>query len=132
MTPSIQASSNLLTQLANPAGRALVLAGVAGLTLAAFRVKTASLRLFTWTAVLYGAVAMPLMGWMLPPMAVPIPAFLRHDAAPVSQFQSSAKVPAPTSTIAKQAHLARADATIGRSRNQTAGQASPMPDRDAL
>src|SRR5208282_999651 len=123
MTPSIQASSNLLTQLANPAGRALLLAGVAGLTLAAFRVKAASLRLFTWTAVLYGALALPLLGWMLPPMAVPIPAFLRHDAAQASQFQSSAMVPAPISTIANHAPLTRADATIGRSWNQNAGQA---------
>ncbi len=126
MTPTLQASSNLLAQLANPAARALVLAGAAGLALAAFRVKAASLRLFTWTAVLYGAVAMPVLGWMLPPMAIPIPAFLRYDSTQASQFQSSANAPAPISTIAKPASLTRADATSGRSRSENAGQALPV------
>ncbi len=35
------------------------------------------LRLFTWTAVLYAALAMPLLGWMLPPLPVPMPAMLQ-------------------------------------------------------
>ena len=127
MTPSMQASSNLLTQLANPAARALLLASVAGLALAAFRVKAASLRLLTWTAVLYGAVAMPLLGWMLPPMAIPIPASLRYDSGQASQVQSAAKVPAPISTITKHASLTPADATTERSSNETAGQVLPVP-----
>ena len=58
-TSGLQASTNLLAQLANPAARALVLGAAAGLGLAAFRVKTTSMRLFTWTAVLYAALAMP-------------------------------------------------------------------------
>ncbi len=89
------ASSSLLMQLANPAVRALALAAGAGLGLAAFRVRASSARLFTWTAVLYAAVAMPLLGWMLPPLPVPMPAMFQpavqtpQDQAP----QRDAAVP---------------------------------------
>ena len=68
-----------LTDLISSAGRALVLAGVAAFGLAAFRVKNTSLRLFTWTAVLYAALAMPLLGRLLPPLSIPTPAFLQSD-----------------------------------------------------
>jgi beta-lactamase regulating signal transducer with metallopeptidase domain len=80
MTPTaaIEASTSLLVQLANPAARALVLAGAAGLGLIAFRVKSTSVRLFTWTAVLYAALAMPVLGWILPSLPVPTPAFLQY------------------------------------------------------
>ena len=54
-------SSILLVQLAVPALRGIALAGAAGLGLAAFRVKSTSQRLFTWTAVLYAALAIPLL-----------------------------------------------------------------------
>ena len=79
MTPTValEASTSLLAQLANPAARALTLAVAAGLGLAAFRVKAATLRLFTWTAVLYAALAMPFLGHILPPLPVPTPAFLQ-------------------------------------------------------
>lgn len=81
MTPTaaLEASTNLLAQLVDPAARTLALAAAAGVALAAFRVRATSLRLFTWTAVLYAAIAMPLLGWMLPPLPVPTPRFL-HDA----------------------------------------------------
>jgi beta-lactamase regulating signal transducer with metallopeptidase domain len=79
MTPTavLQASSSLLTQVASPAARSLALAGVAALGLAVFRVKTTSVRLFTWAAVLYAALAMPLLGWMLPPLSIPMPELLQ-------------------------------------------------------
>ena len=51
---------SILTGLAIPALRALVLSGVAGCGLAAFRTKSTAARLFTWTTVLYAALAMPL------------------------------------------------------------------------
>jgi beta-lactamase regulating signal transducer with metallopeptidase domain len=76
---SIPAATNLLAQLANPAIRALILSVIVGLGLAAFRVRTTSLRLFTWTAVLYAAVAMPLLQWMLPPLPIHAPAFLQSE-----------------------------------------------------
>jgi beta-lactamase regulating signal transducer with metallopeptidase domain len=72
-TAALQASTNLLAQLANPAARALALAAAAGLALAAFRVKAISTRLFTWTAVLYAALAMPVLLWILPPMPIATP-----------------------------------------------------------
>jgi beta-lactamase regulating signal transducer with metallopeptidase domain/peptidoglycan hydrolase CwlO-like protein len=86
MTPTaaMQASTSILVQLTNPAARGLALGVAAGLGLAAFRVKTTSVRLFTWTAVLYAALAMPILGWMLPPLPVPTPAFLQHQTEQVA------------------------------------------------
>jgi hypothetical protein len=83
------ASINLLAQLANPAARSLLLGVTAGVALAALRVKTTSTRLFTWTAVLYAALAMPMLGWMLPPLPIPAPAFLsRAINTPISHESS--------------------------------------------
>jgi len=75
---ALPASTSLLAQLANSAARALVLSVIVGLALTAFRVKTTGLRLLTWTAVLYAAIAMPLLQWMLPPLPIPAPAFLQN------------------------------------------------------
>jgi beta-lactamase regulating signal transducer with metallopeptidase domain len=65
-----------LAQLAILAVRVLALASIAGLGLVVFRVKAAALRLFTWTAVLYAALAMPLLGRILPAFHVRAPAIL--------------------------------------------------------
>jgi beta-lactamase regulating signal transducer with metallopeptidase domain len=86
---TVQASTSFLAQLVNPAARALILSVIAGGGLAAFRARSTSLRLFTWTAVLYGALAMPLLQWMLPPLHVPAPtilqaAFVQKDAPIIS------------------------------------------------
>jgi beta-lactamase regulating signal transducer with metallopeptidase domain len=83
MTPvsATQSASSFLMQLANPAARALALAIAAGLGLALLRVKNTSVQLFTWTAVLYAAITMPFLAWMLPPLAVPMPAFFQHETA---------------------------------------------------
>ncbi len=80
---AISASTSVLELLANSAVRALALAGAAGLALAAFRVKSTTMRLFTWTAVLYASLAMPLLQSMLPPVAVPTPAIFQSGAAHV-------------------------------------------------
>jgi beta-lactamase regulating signal transducer with metallopeptidase domain len=82
MTPIAidQLSASLLAPLAAAGLRALVLGGIAGFGLAAFRVKATSVRLFTWTAVLYAAFAMPLLERMLPALPIPSPAFLEHRA----------------------------------------------------
>jgi bla regulator protein BlaR1 len=103
LTPSISFSSNLLAQLANPAARTFVLAAAAALALAAFRVKATSARLFTWTAVLYAALAMPFLGWLLPPLPIPTPAFAWQDfgwrsasnPAIKPSFSARASAPAP-------------------------------------
>src|ERR1039458_10148270 len=77
-TAALQTSSTLLAQLANPAARALALGAAAGLGLAAFRVKATSTRLFTWTAVLYAALAMPVLLWILPPVPIAAPPSLQN------------------------------------------------------
>ena len=75
---AVPASTKVLAHLLNPAVRALLLSLIVGAGLAGFRVRTASLRLFTWTAVLYAALAMPMLQWLLPPLAIPAPAFLEN------------------------------------------------------
>jgi beta-lactamase regulating signal transducer with metallopeptidase domain len=77
---AVQLSTSFLVAIATAAVRTLALGGAAGLGLAALRVKTSSVRLFTWTAVLYAALAMPLLEWMLPPLPVPTPTFLQYGA----------------------------------------------------
>ena len=81
--------ASMLTALAIPALRALVLSGVAGCGLAAFRTKSTAARLFTWTTVLYAALAMPLLEWMLPAVVVPTPAVLRSTPAPFLTVSNS-------------------------------------------
>lgn len=76
----MQTLAALPVQLVDPALRALILAAVAGIALAIFRVKTTSLRLLTWRGILYGALALPILGWMLPPLLVPVPSFLQRQA----------------------------------------------------
>jgi beta-lactamase regulating signal transducer with metallopeptidase domain len=68
----------LASELVASGARSFVVAGVAAAGLAAFRPKATSLRLFTWTAVLYASFVLPLLGWLLPPLQVPAPEFLRH------------------------------------------------------
>ena len=112
---AIQASTNLLAQLANPAGRSLILGVAAGAALAAFRVKTTSTRLFTWTAVLYAALAMPLLGWMLPPLPIPTPAFLKDV---VSNAPVAGQISVATSDLNLPGEAAerRQNAALGASR----------------
>src|ERR1022692_4807904 len=106
MTPTatIEASTSLLTQLVNPAARALVLGCAVGLGLAVFRVRATSVRLFTWTGVLYAALAMPLLGRILPPLPVPTPAFLQYETTrPVTTVGASKPLTAPIHSAAGQA-----------------------------
>ena len=77
------ANSSLLLLLLNAAARALALAAVAGTALSILRVKNISTRLFTWTAVLYAALAIPALGWLLPPLSLPLPALLQGVSIPV-------------------------------------------------
>ncbi|HEY6768456.1 MAG TPA: M56 family metallopeptidase [Candidatus Sulfotelmatobacter sp.] len=81
----VEVSTTLLLAIVSPAIRALVIGCAAGLGLAAFRVKATSVRLFSWTTVLYIALAMPFLGWILPPLNISTPGFLQ-------QFSQSAAV----------------------------------------
>lgn len=70
-------SAEVVRQLVNPAARSIMLACCAGLALAALRTKSTSVRLFAWQAVLYAALAMPLLGWVLPAITIAAPSALR-------------------------------------------------------
>jgi beta-lactamase regulating signal transducer with metallopeptidase domain len=74
----------LVSELVASGARSLMVAGMAAAALAAFRPKATSLRLFTWTGVLYASVALPLLGWVLPPLQVSAPQFLQHQFAPTT------------------------------------------------
>jgi len=80
--------------------RVLALAAVASLALAAFRARATSVRLFTWTALLYAALAMPLLQSLLPMLPIPALAFLSiQPARPTSHV-----------TIVRTAYLTKTDA----------------------
>src|SRR5215469_1905095 len=88
----------LLPFLLIAAARTSVLAAGAGLLLAVFRVKKSSARLFTWVALLYVGLSMPFLGWLLPPIALPIP-FLRSPLHTVPDDAFAAIVSGPRSSI---------------------------------
>ena len=73
--------ADLFGQVANSALRTLVLGAGAGLGLAVLRVKSASVRLLAWTAVMYAALAMPLLAWILPSLPAPVPDLSWEHAA---------------------------------------------------
>ncbi len=72
-------SGALISVLVTSALRSLLLAGVAAVGLAIFRSKATSVRLFTWSGVLYASLALPLLGSFLPPLEVHAPEFVRHS-----------------------------------------------------
>jgi bla regulator protein blaR1 len=84
----------LVTRIAEPAIRSLLVAAVAGLALAIFRPRSVSLRLATWTIVLFAALAMPFLGWLLPsvPLRLPAPSAARARTV-VAAAQPMAQAP---------------------------------------
>src|SRR5690242_3449823 len=89
--------ADLLVFLAEPALRSLALGCIAALVVAMLRKKRAAVRLRTWAGLLYGALAMPLLGVSLPGMNVPVSAGVwpraRLASPPVA---SEARTPAVT------------------------------------
>jgi GWxTD domain-containing protein len=79
---------SVIWTLATWAIRSTMLATVAGLLLWSFRVKDASVRLTIWTAVLAGALLIPLLAITAPGISIPLPNFLSTPAAtnPVEVF----------------------------------------------
>lgn len=106
--------ADLLVFLAEPALRSLALGCIAALVVAMLRKKRAAVRLRIWTALLYVALAMPLLGVFLPGMNVPVPAGVwpraRMATAPVS---SKAPAPAVTKTVSPTLNLERNNAPAG-------------------
>ena len=121
LTTAVDGLPSLLPQVANPAVRALVLGVSAGLVLTAFRVRAASLRLFTWTAVLYAAIAMPLLGRMLPPLTLSAPAvFGIGSGRPIPDEVLDAQAPAAplTSSVHASAERNQAKRTSSETNKQ--------------
>jgi beta-lactamase regulating signal transducer with metallopeptidase domain len=81
LIPANPWSAAFLAHLVDAAARSLILAAAVALALAALRIRSAALRLAAWTAVLYAALAMPLLGPFLPRLAVPMPSFFQASAA---------------------------------------------------
>ena len=81
-----QLAPRVMVHLADAAMRSIALACLAVLLLAAFRVRHVSTQLAVWTGVLYAALAMPLLVWLLPaiPVHLRIPAKQVMAAAPIS------------------------------------------------
>ena len=94
--------ATLLMQLGWWTAKTMVLALAAGFGLTVFRAKSTSSRLFTWTAVLYAALAIPLLGWLLPPLPIPLPALPHRDAAS-SAVEVLPPVATPRSGVATEA-----------------------------
>jgi len=70
------APAGFLTHLADAAARSFVLGCIAGLALNVSRVKSVSLRLNVWRAVLCVALVMPFLGLLLPALTFRLPAQL--------------------------------------------------------
>ncbi|HEV2378791.1 MAG TPA: M56 family metallopeptidase [Terriglobia bacterium] len=73
MNAFIQHDRAFIHALIDPALRAVLLAGLAGLALRAFRVKHSSAQLAVWTGVLYVSLALPLLTSLLPPVSLRVP-----------------------------------------------------------
>ena len=71
--PVVHACSAFLAHLFAPAARSLCLGCLAALAVGALRVKSVSGRLAVWKMVLYAALAMPLLGLILPPLSLELP-----------------------------------------------------------
>src|ERR1700686_1607260 len=78
---ALPAPVTFLAHFGIPAARVLTLSVIVGLGLSVFRVKNTSLRLFTWTAVLYAALAMPFLQQVVPTLPISAPALLEHKLA---------------------------------------------------
>jgi beta-lactamase regulating signal transducer with metallopeptidase domain len=127
LTAALEGASNLLMQVANPAARAVLLAGAAGLALSASRVKATSTRLFTWTAVLYASLAMPVLGWLLPPVSVPALSFPQYETSPAASNDFSRAQPVAVAAVpspAKGAPIARDTRARNTSSDKAIGQIS--------
>jgi beta-lactamase regulating signal transducer with metallopeptidase domain len=94
LSPGLDAPANFAAHVLQPAARSLAFACVAGLVLAAFRVRSIALRLAIWRTVLVVALAMPLLGLLLPPLPVFVPLAAKFLPAtpPVGEFAPAPEI----------------------------------------
>ena len=128
----VQYAPRVLILVAEPALRSIVLACLAALVLVALRVRHVTLQLAIWTGVLYGALAMPLVVWLMPSIPLHL-RVLAQQAAPVTPASSAgiASVPLQISQVERRGRLSRtASASAGGSYRQAAlGQPRSSAER---
>jgi beta-lactamase regulating signal transducer with metallopeptidase domain len=99
--PFLQASSSLLALAAEPAVRSILVACAAALVLGALRVKSVAPRLAVWKIVLCCALAMPVLGWLVPvlPFSIPAPKFASKSVFGAVELASSPAASVPHAMI---------------------------------
>jgi beta-lactamase regulating signal transducer with metallopeptidase domain len=129
-----QVPSWLMAHIAEPAIRSLILAGLAGLALGVFRPKSLPIQMAIWTTALYAALAMPFLGWILPAVRVPLPAFGRINlvraAAHVRSYRSAVFVGPDAVTAGTASSRDAVAARLGafsRRAVQISAQPAPLP-----
>ena len=96
---------SLIGHLGDPAIRSLATALLAALVLKLARMKDASTRLAVWRGVLYAALAMPVMAWLMPGLPLPLPRMLAPQAGqPVEAASPPHVVQLSDYTFAPPAH----------------------------
>lgn len=95
--PVVHACSAFLAHLLAPAARSLCLGCFAALAVGALRVKSVSGRLAVWKMVLYAALAMPLLGLILPPLSLEIPSAVARLIPGRATFTNALRSSADTS-----------------------------------
>ena len=110
-----QFAPRVMLHLADAALRSIVLACLAGLALRAFRVRHASVQLAAWTGVLYAALAMPVLAWLLPAIPVHFQLPARQGAVGAIFRNESTVEPnstGPAGVIARSGRLLRAERAV--------------------
>jgi hypothetical protein len=74
-------TASYLSRIAEPALRTLIVAGAAGVSLAALKISGTKARLAVWRGVLGVAVAMPLLSFLLPSLQVAVPLIQKSPVA---------------------------------------------------
>jgi beta-lactamase regulating signal transducer with metallopeptidase domain len=109
LSPVLDASANFAAHVLQPAARSLAFACVAGLVLAAFRVHSVALRLAIWRTVLVVALAMPLLGLLLPPVPVFVPLAAKFiPAKPLTKIAPTPEVHSRAISVNQIAHSSSA------------------------
>jgi beta-lactamase regulating signal transducer with metallopeptidase domain len=111
-------SAPVCAGLISSAVRALALAGLAAIGLWTFRVTDARLRLAVWKGVLYTALAMPLLGMLLPPLSIRMPQLLpaRNTRSFTIETEGSPESVIASSTAAIEVSTAPSDGRSAKSR----------------
>ncbi|MGH9574122.1 MAG: M56 family metallopeptidase [Candidatus Acidiferrales bacterium] len=107
MLPHSFARPSILIHILDPALRSLALGAAAAILLFVFRVKNPSARLAVWKAVLYAALAMPLLALAVPTVSFPVP-----HAVATFFTQSTPSVSRSSQTLAIPAFTANSSATL--------------------